>query len=686
MEEVDIFFVKYKHKSYRHCAWKSIAEMEEFDPKIAPRAKRYIMKNEYISDQMLDTELYNEDFLIPDRVVDIEVEDDEIEYCLIKWHALPYEECSWERGDEMEIDELKKYYHQWNDEIDPLKVKAPLRPDIDKFIPITPEKEYKNDNELREYQIEGVNWLLYSYFHENNCILADEMGLGKTVQTITLLQGLYEAGIHGPFLVVVPLSTLGNWEREFETWTDMNSIVYHGGAKSRELVQNYEFYYKQTMIGKRKPVIKFDALITTFEMVVTDVEILKKFNFRVCVIDEAHRLKNRHCKLLTGGLQNFKIEHRVLLTGTPLQNNINELFSLLNFLDPLKFSCQNDFLEKFGNCQTEEQVTALQNMLKPMMLRRLKEDVEKTLQPKEETIIEVQLSNVQKKYYRAILEKNFTHLLKGNHMPSLMNTMMELRKCCNHPFLIKGAEEQIVSEFHEQNPDENEFIQNHNALIQSSGKLVLIDKLLPKLQRDGHKVLMFSQMVKVLDLIEEYLNYRQYSYERIDGNVRGDLRQAAIDRFSKKDQNKFVFLLCTRAGGLGINLVAADTVIIFDSDWNPQNDLQAQARCHRIGQTKMVKVYRLITANTYERTMFDRASLKLGLDKAVLQSMKPNATDQLSKKEVEDLLKKGAYGAVMDEDNEGSKFDEEDIDTILQRRTQTITIEVCLATNIYIYK
>lgn len=206
---------------------------------------------------------------------------------------------------------------------------------------------------------------------------------------------------------------------------------------------------------------------------------------------------------------------------------------------------------------------------------------------------------------------------------------------------------------------------------------MLIDKLLPKLQRDGHKVLMFSQMVKVLDLIEEYLNYRQYSYERIDGNVRGDLRQAAIDRFSKKDQNKFVFLLCTRAGGLGINLVAADTVIIFDSDWNPQNDLQAQARCHRIGQTKMVKVYRLITANTYERTMFDRASLKLGLDKAVLQSMKPNANDQLSKKEVEDLLKKGAYGAVMDEDNEGSKFDEEDIDTILQRRTQTITIEVC---------
>lgn len=254
---------------------------------------------------------------------------------------------------------------------------------------------------------------------------------------------------------------------------------------------------------------------------------------------------------------------------------------------------------------------------------------------------------------------------------------MELRKCCNHPFLIKGAEEQIISEFREADPEESENQLSHTALIQSSGKLVLIDKLLPKLQRDGHKVLIFSQMVKVLDLIEEYLVYRQYAYERIDGNVRGDLRQAAIDRFSKKEQNKFVFLLCTRAGGLGINLTAADTVIIFDSDWNPQNDLQAQARCHRIGQTKMVKVYRLITAKTYEREMFDRASLKLGLDKAVLQSMAPKEQNaQLSKKEVEDLLKKGAYGAVMDEDNEGSKFNEEDIDTILQRRTQTITIEV----------
>uniref|UniRef100_A0A1I7WFW8 Helicase C-terminal domain-containing protein n=1 Tax=Heterorhabditis bacteriophora TaxID=37862 RepID=A0A1I7WFW8_HETBA len=330
------------------------------------------------------------------------------------------------------------------------------------------------------------------------------------------------------------------------------------------------------------------------------------------------------------------------------------------------------FLEQFGQCQSDDQVQKLQEILKPMMLRRLKEDVEKSLQPKEETIIEVSTP-----FFEIILLLTL-FLSKRTSAPSLMNVMMELRKCCNHPFLIQGAEETILSELKLLHPEWDDETLAHKALVQASGKVVLIEKLLPKLRKDGHKVLIFSQMVKVLDLLEEFLMNMNYPFERIDGNVRGDLRQASIDRFSKKDSDRFVFLLCTRAGGLGINLTAADTVIIFDSDWNPQNDLQAQARCHRIGQTKMVKVYRLVTANTYEREMFDKASLKLGLDKAVLQSttaLKESST-ALSKKDVEELLKKGAYGSIMDENvEEGSKFSEEDIETILQRRTTTITLE-----------
>ncbi|MEQ2196326.1 hypothetical protein XENOCAPTIV_014252, partial [Xenoophorus captivus] len=247
----------------------------------------------------------------------------------------------------------------------------------------------------------------------------------------------------------------------------------------------------------------------------------------------------------------------------------------------------------------------LQGILKPMMLRRLKEDVEKKLAPKEETIIEVELTNIQKKYYRAILEKNFSFLAKGagqSNMPNLVNTMMELRKCCNHPYLIKGAEEKILEDFREvHSPTAADF--HLQAMVQSAGKLVLIDKLLPKMKAGGHKVLIFSQMVRCLDILEDYLIQK-----------------------SKPDLDRFVFLLCTRAGGLGINLTAADTCIIFDSDWNPQNDLQA-------------------------------------------------AQQQLSKKEIEDLLRRGAYGAIMDEEDEGAKFCEEDIDQILQRRTKTITIE-----------
>jgi chromodomain-helicase-DNA-binding protein 7 len=209
----------------------------------------------------------------------------------------------------------------------------------------------------------------------------------------------------------------------------------------------------------------------------------------------------------------------------------------------------------------------------------------------------------------------------------------------------------------------------YKALVNASGKMVLLDKLLPKLKANGHRVLIFSQMVKMLDILEDYLIRRKYPFERIDGRIRGNLRQAAIDRYCRKDSDRYVFLLCTKAGGLGINLTAADTCIIYDSDWNPQNDLQAQARCHRIGQTKMVKIYRLVTKNTYEREMFDRAGLKLGLDKAVLQSMNTGqggkdiqTSNSLTKTEVEDLLKKGAYGALMDDENAGDKFCEEDIE------------------------
>ncbi|ELW69658.1 Chromodomain-helicase-DNA-binding protein 6 [Tupaia chinensis] len=752
-----------------------------------------------------DEDLFNPDYVEVDRILEVAHTKDaetgeEVTHYLVKWCSLPYEESTWELEEDVDPAKVKEFESL---QVLP-EIKHVERPASDAWQKLEKSREYKNSNQLREYQLEGMNWLLFNWYNRKNCILADEMGLGKTIQSITFLSEIFLRGIHGPFLIIAPLSTITNWEREFRTWTEMNAIVYHGSQISRQMIQQYEMVYRDAQGNPLSGVFKFHVVITTFEMILADCPELKKIHWSCVIIDEAHRLKNRNCKLLEG-LKLMALEHKVLLTGTPLQNSVEELFSLLNFLERERLSVKKlqsilkpmmlrrlkddveknlapkqetiieveltniqkkyyraileknfSFLTKGANQHNmpnlintmmelrkccnhpylingaeekiledfrkthspdapdfqlqamiqaagklvlidkllpkliagghkvlifSQMVKKLQSILKPMMLRRLKDDVEKNLAPKQETIIEVELTNIQKKYYRAILEKNFSFLTKGanqHNMPNLINTMMELRKCCNHPYLINGAEEKILEDFRKtHSPDAPDF--QLQAMIQAAGKLVLIDKLLPKLIAGGHKVLIFSQMVRCLDILEDYLIQRRYTYERIDGRVRGNLRQAAIDRFCKPDSDRFVFLLCTRAGGLGINLTAADTCIIFDSDWNPQNDLQAQARCHRIGQSKAVKVYRLITRNSYEREMFDKASLKLGLDKAVLQDINrkgsTNGVQQLSKMEVEDLLRKGAYGALMDEEDEGSKFCEEDIDQILQRRTHTITIQ-----------
>uniref|UniRef100_A0A8C3TIL4 Chromodomain helicase DNA binding protein 9 n=1 Tax=Chelydra serpentina TaxID=8475 RepID=A0A8C3TIL4_CHESE len=670
--------------SYLHCEWATEQQLLK-DKRIQQKIKRFKLRQaqraHFFAD--MEEEPFNPDYVEVDRVLEVSFCEDKdtgepVIYYLVKWCSLPYEDSTWELKED--VDQAKI------EEFEQLQASRPDSRTLDRPPPnswkkIEQSREYKNGNQLREYQLEGLNWLLFNWYNRRNCILADEMGLGKTIQSITFLYEILLTGIRGPFLIIAPLSTITNWEREFRTWTDLNVVVYHGSMVSRQMIQQYEMYFRDSQGRIIRGTYRFQAIITTFEMILGGCPELNAIEWRCVIIDEAHRLKNKNCKLLEG-LKLMNLEHKVLLTGTPLQNTVEELFSLLHFLEPLRFPAESTFMQEFGDLKTEEQVQKLQAILKPMMLRRLKEDVEKKLAPKEETIIEVELTNIQKKYYRAILEKNFAFLSKGAghaNVPNLVNTMMELRKCCNHPYLIKGAEEKILGEFRETYiPTAPDF--HLQAMIQSAGKLVLIDKLLPKMKAGGHKVLIFSQMVRCLDILEDYLIHKRYLYERIDGRVRGNLRQAAIDRFSKPDSDRFVFLLCTRAGGLGINLTAADTCIIFDSDWNPQNDLQAQARCHRIGQNKAVKVYRLITRNSYEREMFDRASLKLGLDKAVLQSMSGRENSvggiqQLSKKEIEDLLRRGAYGAIMDEEDEGSKFCEEDIDQILQRRTKTITIE-----------
>ncbi|TPX32804.1 hypothetical protein SmJEL517_g04133 [Synchytrium microbalum] len=672
--------VKYKNMSYYHAQWLP-RETVEFNKMAAVRVRRFLEKPAWET-QWNEDEFFNPSFVKIDRLVD-EGELEGAIYFLVKWGSLTYDMCTWETQETVkEIDEDKIAEFHASRVLLTEKRESQLRGDVRppfknwKKIEISPT--YKDDHELRPYQLEGLNWLTYCWFNKQNSILADEMGLGKTVQSVVFLHNLYvNEKVMGPFLIITPLSTIGNWEREIKGWTDLNLVVYHGNEMARNLIVDTEFYYRDGKNQIIPGVHKFDIILTTYEMAMAGVAQLKPIQWRTVILDEAHRLKKNTSKI-SETLKAYRMDHRVLLTGTPLQNSLEELWSLLNFLEPSKFADERVFQNEYGNLRDAADVERLQLLLKPLMLRRLKEDVEKSIPVKEETIIEVELTTMQKKWYRSILEKNFTWLKAGSgkktNTPQLINTMMELRKCCIHPFLLKGAEEQIYAEYGAHTNEEQ-----FSCLIEACGKMVLIDKLLKKLKDGKHKVLIFSQMTKCLDIIQDYLRRKAYGFERIDGSVRGDVRQAAIDRFCSGDSESFVFLLCTRAGGVGINLTVADTVIIFDSDWNPQNDLQAQSRCHRIGQTKAVQIYRLITRGTYEREMFDRASIKLGLDRAVLQRMGSGGggigpdeqPTQLSKMEVETLLKKGAYGAFMD-DEASKAFCEEDIDQILERRTQVI--------------
>jgi superfamily II DNA or RNA helicase len=594
---------------------------------------------------------------------------------LVKWAGLGYSQATWEFAcdikDEMKVAQYRRFaripsaaqlveQRQFTEEqLHIRKLRAA------RWYKESPK--FKTGHALRDYQIQGINWLIESYLSGKNGILADEMGLGKTIQCVAFLEHLRrEEGMRGPFLIVAPLSTLTHWKREAEGWTDMNAVVYHdaaGGANGRRVLREYEFYYPGTNV------VKFNILITSYEMLLTDLADLELIRWKYVIIDEGHRLKNKTARLMDAFAQ-LQIPRRLLLTGTPIQNNTTELWTLLNFVEPERFYSQRDFEHKYKELDDAKKVDQLQRTIAPYILRRMKESVEKSIPPKEETVIDVELTTLQKKYYRAIFDKNAKFLRQGvssGNVPKLINIVSELRKVCNHPWMVAGTEEREI-------PADSTAEDYFNTTVQASGKLVLLDKLLPKLYADKHVVLIFSQFVMLLDILEDYLKHRGWRYERLDGSITGDQREAAIDRFSRADSDRFVFLLTTRAGGVGLNLTRADTVIIFDSDWNPQMDVQAQARAHRIGQKNAVSVYRLVTRNTYESQLFARASKKLGLDHAVLRKLEAGAEEREDTDDIVRILKLGAYGLMDDQDDEQRRnFFESDIDSILLKNTHVIS-------------
>jgi ATP-dependent DNA helicase len=524
---------------------------------------------------------------------------------------------------------------------------------------------------LRDYQLEGIRWLCNLFENGLNGILADEMGLGKTIQVIGLLAHLKALGVRGPHLIVAPLSTLMNWATEFRKWApSMPVVIYHGTKQDRREMR------KTVLNRKKKNDVDFPVIISSFEVMLSDSRTFASAGFvwKYMVIDEGHRLKNMDCKLVRE-LKRARSENRLLLTGTPLQNNLTELWSLLNFILPDVF----DDLELFESwfsftpdavataAAAKESVAAqdvlqgekkveviakLHEILRPFLLRRLKVDVVEEMVSKTEIFVYCSMSPMQREYYNMIREGTLAKAMEEKYgkfqahhtfnTKTLRNKMMQCRKCCLHPYLF---DEPLTA---------NGGVVTDENIVKMSGKLMVLDQMLRELKRKGHKVLIFSQMARMMDIMEDYLLMREYSYCRLDGSTKLMDRVDQMEKFNKvsagststnKDDNVFVFMLSTRAGGLGINLIAADTVIFFDSDWNPQMDNQAMDRCHRIGQKNEIIVYRLVTENSFEDRMTQRAFEKRKLERVVIQRggfkqrTTPAKEAKLTNSELEELLK-----------------------------------------------
>ncbi|KAK4044532.1 P-loop containing nucleoside triphosphate hydrolase protein [Parachaetomium inaequale] len=678
------FYIKWQGKSHLHNTWETtetvagfrgFRRLENYYKKMVEYELDLKFGGDEISPEQreqwsLDREREEEaleDFTKVERIVSVRDGDDGLEY-LVKWKGLQYDDCTWEDATlisshaQDKIDQfLDRSSRSWQSDRKQTSLDTRSR-----MTKLDSQPSYVKGGELREFQLKGLNFLALNWTRGNNVILADEMGLGKTVQTVSFLSWLRnDRGQEGPFLVVAPLSVIPAWCDTFNHWApDINYVVYLGPEAARANIRDHELFVD----GNPKKT-KFNVLVTSYDYILADAENLKGIKWQALAVDEAHRLKNRESQLYYK-LNSFGVPCRVLITGTPIQNNLAELSALLDFLNPgkvlideelelLSTADNKEVVDEQQNeakrMKTQEKLRALHTSIAPYILRRTKETVESDLPPKTEKIIRVELSDVQLDYYKNILTRNYAALsdASNGHKQSLLNIMMELKKVSNHPYMFQGAEERVLA-------GSTRREDQIKGLITSSGKMMLLDQLLAKLRKDGHRVLIFSQMVKMLDILGDYLRVRGYQFQRLDGTIPAGPRRMAINHFNAEDSDDFCFLLSTRAGGLGINLMTADTVIIYDSDWNPQADLQAMARAHRIGQKRPVNVYRLVAKQTIEEEVVSRARNKLFLEYLTIQA---GVTDE-GKAFREKFKEKGV--------NIDEAKTAEDISMILKMRSQNL--------------
>ncbi|KAG2755489.1 hypothetical protein P692DRAFT_20793136 [Suillus brevipes Sb2] len=536
-----------------------------------------------------------------------------------------------------------------------------------------PKLGQNNQLQLMPFQMDGFDWLCDNWWNLQPCILADEMGLGKTVQIVTFLGTIIDRWQGAPALVVVPNSTITNWVREFTRWAPKLRVVpFYGEAKARDVIIEYELFHSSDRKGGPEP--KYHVMVTTYETLISPRDFNSVFKsiprWEVLVVDEGQRLKNDH-SLLFKKLNELHTIHRVIMTGTPLNNNIRELFNLMNFLDPKEWS-DLEALEKEHEELNEELVRQLHIRLKPYFLRRVKSEVLQ-LPPKNEVIVPLSMAPLQKEIYRSILSQNLDILRsltqaattkagkplvsKAVGKANLNNMLMQLRKCLQHPYLNSEDIE----------PRNLTPAEAHERLIGASTKLRFLKMLLPKLKAKGHRILLFSQFVMALDIIEDFIRGEGYKYLRLDGNTKQADRQKGMDEFNKTNSDVFIYILSTRAGGVGINLYTADTVIIFDPDFNPHQDLQAIARSHRYGQTKTCLVFKFMVKDSAEERIMSMGKKKLVLDHLIVQKMDD---DDDAGEDLQSILMFGAKNLFEEEGDQCSKdisYVDHDVEKLIEK-------------------
>ncbi|XP_042358145.1 DNA excision repair protein ERCC-6 isoform X2 [Plectropomus leopardus] len=486
---------------------------------------------------------------------------------------------------------------------------------------------------LYKYQQTGVRWMWELHCQQAGGILGDEMGLGKTIQIISFLAGLSYSKLRtrgsnyryvglGPTVIVCPATVMHQWVKEFHTWWPpfRVAVLHETGSYTSN---------KQKLIPEIASC--HGIVITSYSAVRNMQDILQRYDWHYVILDEGHKIRNPNAGVTTACKQ-FRTPHRFILSGSPMQNNLKELWSLFDFVFPGKLGTLPVFMEQFSvpitmggysNASPVQVQTAykcacvLRDTINPYLLRRMKADVKANLSlpDKNEQVLFCRLTEDQRQVYQTFLDSKEVYQILNGDM-QVFSGLIALRKICNHPDLFSGGPRMLRGI-----PEDQLTKEEHFGYWKRSGKLIVVESLLRLWSKQGHRVLLFTQSRQMLDILEVFVTENNYSYLKMDGTTTIASRQPLIARYNE-DKSIFIFLLTTKVGGLGVNLTGANRVIIYDPDWNPSTDTQARERAWRIGQKQQVTVYRLLTAGTIEEKIYHRQIFKQFLTNRVLKDPK----------------------------------------------------------------